>query len=129
MFYERLIMACAIHNTTPTAICRAIGLSEAAATRWKQGSKPHDTTIKKIADHLGVSVFFFWGEDFKKTPIGFIDEAMTYEYERLKNHQESEAATTENPIIEKIEEALKELTEEELKEVDRYVDYLVNRKK
>ena len=59
-FYEKLVEVCAQQNTTPTAVCRAIGLSDAAATKWKRdGATPHDTTLKKVADHLGISVNCF----------------------------------------------------------------------
>lgn len=59
-FYEKLLEVCAQKNTTPTAVCRAIGLSDAAATKWKRdGATPRDITLKKIADHLGVNVNYF----------------------------------------------------------------------
>ena len=123
-------MACAIHNTTPTAICKAIGLSEAAATRWKRGSKPHDTTIKKIADHLGVSVFYFMGEDLhipthRRATKEEIESAFMITTPKENSQPDSETQT----IIDQLTETLSQLTVEELKEIDRYVDYLVNRKK
>ena len=56
MFYQNLIAFCAKKNTNPTALCREIGLATSAATRWKEGSVPRDSTLKRIADRLGVSV-------------------------------------------------------------------------
>lgn len=63
MFYERLVALCAEKNTNPTALCDAIGLAQSAATRWKQGSVPRDTTLRKIADYFGVSTDYLLGTE------------------------------------------------------------------
>ncbi len=62
MFWEKFIGLCNKHNTNPTTVCKQSNLSPAAATNWRRGSVPNDTTIKKIADYFGVLPDFF-GED------------------------------------------------------------------
>ena len=124
-FYERLVIACTVRDTNPTAVCRAIGLSEAAATRWRRGSRPHDTTIKKIADHLKVNVYFLYGVGLLGKSLAEIEYEMLYPPAHEPNTPDSETQT----IIDQLTETLSQLTVEELKEIDRYVDYLVNRKK
>lgn len=56
MFYRNLIRLCTENGTTPTELCHSIGLAGSAATKWKAGSVPRDTTLKKIADYFGVTV-------------------------------------------------------------------------
>lgn len=63
MFYEKLVSICAERGTNPTALCDALGLAQSAATRWKQGSVPRDTTLRKIADYFGVSTDYLLGTE------------------------------------------------------------------
>lgn len=56
MFYDNLIRLCVEHNTTPTTVAKACGLSSFAPVYWKNGSKPRSQTIQKIADYFGVTV-------------------------------------------------------------------------
>lgn len=56
MFFQNLIQLCNDNNTSPNAVCIALGLSPAAATKWRSGAVPRETTVLKIADYFGVSV-------------------------------------------------------------------------
>lgn len=62
MFYERLVALCAEKRTNPSAICKSIGLANSAATKWKSGAIPRDTTLQKIADHLGTTAAYLKGD-------------------------------------------------------------------
>lgn len=56
MFYDKFISLCAQKGESPTQVSKNIGLSNAAATGWKNGKKPNDITIKRLADYFGVPV-------------------------------------------------------------------------
>lgn len=56
VFWKNFIHLCNIKNIKPNNVTKAIGLSNATATDWKNGSTPRDTTLKKIADYFGVPV-------------------------------------------------------------------------
>lgn len=114
MFYERLVTICAQKGTNPTAVCKALGFAESAAARWKQGSVPRDTTIKKIADYFGVPVSYLTGLVNDPDPLTFI----------LPTEKNKES-----PLMKMLGEKMREMSAEELDELNRYVDYLVNRKK
>lgn len=78
MFYQNLIRLCTERGTTPTEVCHSIGLASSAATKWKSGAIPRDTTLKKIADYFGVSVGFLLGEEAKeKEPTKSASPAIT----------------------------------------------------
>ena len=62
MFWENLIELCSKQDISPTGLCLKLGFSNATAVRWKKGSVPNDTTLKKIADYFGVSVEYLKGE-------------------------------------------------------------------
>lgn len=55
MFYETLKEICQKKNTTPSAVCLAIGISKSNATEWKNGRSPKLDTVVAIANHLNVS--------------------------------------------------------------------------
>lgn len=61
-FYEKLLELCAYHNTTPSGVAAAVGLSNAAASGWKKGKQPNDTTQRKIARFFDIDVVELMGD-------------------------------------------------------------------
>ena len=55
-FYSNFLKLCSAKNVSPSRAASAIGLSNAAASGWKNGKVPQDTTVQKLADYFGVSV-------------------------------------------------------------------------
>ena len=55
MFYDNFIKACNLKGKTPSAALSEAGIDKSAATRWKNGKKPTDATLRKLADYFGVS--------------------------------------------------------------------------
>lgn len=55
MFYVNFINLCARDNVKPAAVGRAINVSGAAISKWKNGGMPSDVTLAKIADYFNVS--------------------------------------------------------------------------
>ena len=56
MFWNSFVTQCNRSGKTPNGVCADLGLSSAIATRWKNGSVPRDTTLKRIADYFGITV-------------------------------------------------------------------------
>lgn len=99
MFYDRLKSICTAKGTSPTAVCKAIGLSNAIATRWKNGSNPRADTLQAIADYLQIPVASLLDGD-------------------------QPAAPAQNPIVELIREEARDLTPEQLRQVIDFIGYL-----
>lgn len=112
MFWDRFVLLCNKISKSPNGVCAELGLSANTATKWKQGSVPRDTTLKKIADYFGVTVSYLTGLVDDPDPIALVSPSKK-----------------EPPMLEKLGELMRDMTQEELEELDRYVDYLVNRKK
>ena len=55
MFWNNLVTLCNKNNTSPTAVANVLGIAIGSITKWKSGSVPRDTTLKKIADYFGVT--------------------------------------------------------------------------
>lgn len=67
-FYEKFVRLCAERNVSMTAAAEAIGLSNAAQTRWKKGNSPSPVNLVKLADYFGVPVSYFEEEsDIKES--------------------------------------------------------------
>ena len=69
MFFDNLVKLCVENNTTPNAVCIAVGLSEATQTKWRKGAVPRDTTLKRIADYFGVSTEYLLSDNEEKPSI------------------------------------------------------------
>ena len=61
MFWDRLYHLCTKNNFKPNTVAKAIGLSTATATKWKNGSGPNGEALSKIADYLDCSVDYLLG--------------------------------------------------------------------
>ena len=60
-FWERLYDMCARKGCKPNTVAKAIGLSSATATKWKNGSIPNGEALARIADELNSSVDYLLG--------------------------------------------------------------------
>lgn len=63
MFWDTFYSECKNKGTSPNAVCASLGLSNATATGWKNGTQPKADVLIKIADFLGVSVDFLLGRE------------------------------------------------------------------
>ena len=75
IFYERFLRLCANAKKSPSGVAAAIGLSNAAATGWKNGKQPSDTTLYKLAEYFGVSTDYLKGEEEQKENPGIPKDA------------------------------------------------------
>lgn len=63
MFWQNLINECNEKGISPSTVAINIGLKAQAAVKWKNGSIPRDTTLKKIADYFGTTVADLLSDD------------------------------------------------------------------
>lgn len=112
MFWNKFVELCNQKGVSPNFVARELGITSGTVTSWKKGGTPRDTTLRKIADYFGVSVDYLLGRD-----QDFLQHCAAPEKEK------------EPPLLEQLNNIMKDMTEEELEELNRYVDYLVNRKK
>ena len=112
MFKERFTRLCNQKGVSPTAACAAIGLSNATYSCWTDKSIPRKATLMKIADYFGVSMSYLIGVVDDPDPIALIDPSKK-----------------DPPMPTRLEEIMKDMTEEELAELERYAEYLLSKKK
>ena len=112
MFYEIFKKLCDERGTNPTAVALDMGKSTSLTSRWKHGGKPRIETLNKIADYFGVSVSYLLGVVDDPDPIALIDPSKK-----------------EPPMLEWLNEVMKDMTDEELADLEKYVEFLLSRKK
>ena len=112
MFWEKFINLCNQKGISANAVCADLGLSNATATKWKNGAIPRATTLKKIADYFGTTVAYLSGLVDNPDPIALIDPSKK-----------------EPPMLERLNEVMKDMTEEELEDLEKYVEFILSRKK
>lgn len=61
MFWDNFYKLCKSQGTSPNAVCAAIGLSNATATGWKNGTQPKADVLIKLAEYLDCSVDYLLG--------------------------------------------------------------------
>ena len=112
MFWEKFINLCNQKGISANAVCADLGLSNATATKWKNGAIPRATTLKKIADYFGTTVAYLTGLVDNPNPIALIDPSKK-----------------EPPMLERLNEVMKDMTEEELEDLEKYVEFILSKKK
>lgn len=124
MFWNNFVELCNANGKSPNGVCSELGFSANTATKWKQGSVPRDTTLRKIADYFGVSVSYLIGAVDDPNPMALVDPSkkdppLLPLVEELG--QQLEALAALGGLVD-------QLTEEQVEELRRYAEYLINKK-
>lgn len=82
-FYDNYIKLCASCGKNPTTVSKEIGLSNAAASGWKNGKKPSAITKQRLADYFGVSVSELTGEEQKEKPAPQMENGLDARFDAL----------------------------------------------
>jgi repressor LexA len=59
MFWEKFLDLCSKNKVSPNQVAQKIGIASGTITKWKQGSKPRDLQLKKIANYFNVPLDYF----------------------------------------------------------------------
>lgn len=86
-FYEKFRVQCAKKGVSASAAAKAVGLSNAAATGWKNGKEPQDITVQKLADFFGCTVADLTEDNEKAPPVNGDAELNEY-LEELRTRPE-----------------------------------------
>lgn len=62
-FADNLKHLCKLKNTTPTGLCRELGLSISKVSAWYNGALPKEKVMSQLAEKLNCSVADFFADD------------------------------------------------------------------
>lgn len=65
LFWSRLVAICGERGTTPSGVCKALGLSTGNPPAWKRGTIPNKKIIQTISDYFEVNPSYFVAETEK----------------------------------------------------------------
>jgi transcriptional regulator with XRE-family HTH domain len=68
MFANQLKKLCDEHGESLRQLAFAIGVDPSTASGWNRGSEPRKPTLKKIADHFGVTVDWLLSDEDLPSP-------------------------------------------------------------
>lgn len=93
MFFDNFKSLCEIKGTKPTTVVKAVGISTGSIGAWKKGQTPRYSTLKKLADYLGVEINDLLDDDQKEKPVeddGLVngDAELTEYLDELRNRSE-----------------------------------------
>lgn len=97
IFYENVKDLCALNRTNITQLAKDLGLSTSMPTKWKNGSIPKSDTLKKIADHFGVSTDALLSQSEPTNTIGNVSGSAVLQGNTGRNFNvENGSALTED---------------------------------
>lgn len=76
MFYDTFLELCAAKGESPSRVAKKIGLSNAAASGWKNGKTPSQVTLVKLANYFNVTPDYLLGIVDFETASGLLEEDM-----------------------------------------------------
>lgn len=101
MFWDNFEELCKKNGKAPSTVAKEIGLSNGVTTRWRNsGVVPRNSILQKLADYFGVSV-----------------------NDLLADEKEHETVAMQE-AIRNLMDSLMGMTDDEIKEVCRYMEYI-----
>jgi repressor LexA len=92
MFWEKYLTCCEKENKSPTTVLTELGISTTMASKWRSGSVPRETTLRRIATYFNVSVEYLKGEEDQAPAIASETQQLDRENLRMVPLYESVAA-------------------------------------
>ena len=130
MFWEKFVSLCAEKGISPNGACAALGLSNATATKWKNGAIPRNTTLKKVADYFGVSTSYLLGatddpsDVLSAQVISNLAASMQQVADELDKQKKPVLGL--NPILSSL---IDSMSKDELEDLEKYIDFLRSKRR
>lgn len=135
MFKEIFIRLCNEKGVAPTVVCKSVGLSDAAFSKWTDESVPRRATLMRIADYFGVSVDYLLGNarlDLQRfASPSPVDEAMAKLTASIQQVTD-ELDKQKKPVLglnPKLSSLLDQMNADELKDLEKYAEFILSKKR
>lgn len=134
MFKEIFIRLCNEKGVAPTVVCKSVGLSDAAFSKWTDESVPRRATLMRIADYFGVSVDYLLGNvrlDLQRfASPSPVDEAMAKLTASIQQVAD-ELDKQKKPVLglnPKLSSLIDRMSKDELDDLERYAEFILSKK-
>ena len=129
MFWEKFVSLCAEKGISPNGACAALGLSNATATKWKNGATPRNTTLKKVADYFGVSTSYLLGAT--DDPSDVLSEQVISNLAASMQQVVDDLDKKKKPVLglnPKLSALIDSMNKDELEDLERYAEFILSKK-
>lgn len=94
MFYDVFLSLCKENGISVSKAAEDIGLNRAAVAKWKKGSVPVGSTLRKFADYFNVTTdYLLTGEQKEKPSADFGEELEFSDMELLAAYKSADEVT------------------------------------
>lgn len=122
MFKENFIRLCNERGEFPSVVCKQVGITPAAFSKWTDESVPRRATLMRIADYFGVSV-----DDLLRIHADIRVDLQLFAADPAKEKEkEKEPTVTVDP---KLLSLIDNMSAEELADLEKYAEFILSRKK
>ena len=144
MFKENFIRLCNERGEFPSAVCKKIGITPAAFSKWTDDSIPRQATLMRIADYFGVTTsdlltapspkkdhvyFDFNLQQFASSlPAGEAMDKLTASSQQVADDLDKK----KKPMLglnPKLSSLISDMSAEELEDLERYAEFILSKKK
>ena len=125
MFKENFIRLCNERGEFPSVVCKKIGITPAAFSKWTDESVPRRATLMRIADYFGVTVDDLLAEP-ALTPV---DEAMA-KLTASMQHAVDSIEKQKKPVLglnPKLSSLIDSMDKDELEDLERYAEFILSK--
>ena len=130
MFKEIFIRLCNEKGVAPTVVCKSVGLSDAAFSKWTDESVPRRATLMRIADYFGVSTSYLLGTTDDPTDV--LSAQVISNLAASMQQVADELDKKKKPVLglnPKLSSLIDSMSKEELEDLEKYAEFILSRKK
>lgn len=130
MFKEIFIRLCNEKGVAPTVVCKSVGLSDAAFSKWTDESVPRKATLMRIADYFGVSTTYLLG--LTDEPSVSLSDQVIANLSANVQRVVDELDKQKKPVLglnPKLSSLLDQMNADELEDLEKYAEFILSRKK
>ena len=130
MFKEIFIRLCNEKGVAPTVVCKSVGLSDAAFSKWTDESVPRKATLMRIADYFGVSTSYLLG--LTDDPTDVLSAQVIANLAASMQQVADELDKQKKPVLglnPKLSSLIDRMSKDELDDLERYAEFILSKKK
>lgn len=130
MFKEIFIRLCNEKGVAPTVVCKSIGLSDAAFSKWTDESVPRRATLMRIADYFQVSTTYLLG--LTDEPSVVLSDQVIANLSANVQRVVDELDKQKKPVLglnPKLSSLIDSMSKDELDDLEKYAEFILSRKK
>ena len=69
MFWENFYSLCIKNNCKPLQVVNKLEIASGSITKWKNGTRPSEKNLRKLAEHFGVTPDYFFVDHSNTVPL------------------------------------------------------------